>query len=246
MVCIEYRANFLINAIFNIVWTAVQIVFISLIFYNISSINGWSKYEIILLFGIDELIFPLFIALAYSSLTRVEEHVLKGTMDYVLTKPINERFYLSLRHIDLFQISPIIFGITIILYAKNKLGISVSFMQIILLIILIFLGVCILYSMYLICVSFAFKFSKSSFLRDIMLSFIGCMIYPLDIYKGIFRIFITVIIPVGIIVDFPARMLVKVLTWDSFGYIVLIALVFGTISNIVWRWGVRNYTSASS
>lgn len=246
MVFVEYRANFLINTLFNIVWTIVQITFISFLFYSTSSIKGWSMYEVMLLFGIDELIFPLFTSLALSSLNRVEEYVLQGTMDYILIKPINAQFYVSLRHINFFQISPMIFGISIVIYCVEKLHISISITKLFLLILLIFIGVWILYSVYLICVTFTFKFVKASFLRNIVLSFVGCMVYPLDIYSGIFRIIITVVIPVGIIVDFPTRMLVKGLSYNNLLYALLIASLFSLISSIAWKRGIRNYRSASS
>ncbi len=246
MVVAEYRANFLIRIIFHTTWTVVQILFITIIFFNVSSINGWSKYEMLLFLGVDQLIFALFVCLATSSLVKVEQHVLTGTMDYVLTKPINAKFYLSLRHIDLFQVPTIIFALAIMVYAQTKLDLHISISQVFLFLLLVVIGVLLLYSMLLICASFSFKYIKTTYLRNMLYTMIGCMIYPLDIYHGLFKYLVTVIIPVGIIIDFPSRLLAKALTFDKLLYALMVTLVFYLISDLLWKWGLRNYTSASS
>ena len=138
------------------------------------------------------------------------------------------------------------FGIFIIIFCSSKINLNLSIMKLMLVILLIIIGVWIMYSIYLICVSLTFKYLKVSFLKNIVLSFVGCMIYPLDIYKGFFKLIITVIIPVGIIVDFPTRVLAKQLSWNNLIYELLIAKAFGFISSIMWKRGISKYTSASS
>ncbi|WP_158220029.1 ABC transporter permease [Tissierella sp. P1] len=242
----EYRSNFVIRGIFSTIWTLVQIIFISLIFYNTKSLKGWSKYEMMLLFGVDQIIFAFFIAFSYSSLSRVDDLIVKGTMDYVLIKPVNEKFYLSLNKIDMFQITPVIFGLAISIYSIIKLNITINIYQYIIVITLIIIGVIILHSIYLICVSLSFRYLKTNFVRSIILSFIGCMIYPLDIYNGLFKIIIIIFIPVGIIVDFPVRILVKDLPLGKLLYLFFIALIFSFISSQIWKKSIKSYISASS
>jgi len=246
MTFIEYRANFLLDICTNLAWPVLQLFFISIIFYNTPAVNGWSKYEMIMLYGISQVIFPLFRAFALSSLHRMEEYILKGTMDYILLKPVNEKFYMTLHNVYIFQAFPLIYGVGVMVYAMSRLHIALSVGQIVLFILLIGIGVRILYLMYMICITCTFKFVKSNFLTDIILSFNSCMQYPVDIYNGIFKYVITLIIPVGIIVDFPARVLVKAFTWDKLLYAAILAVVLTFARDLVWKWGVSEYTSASS
>ena len=49
---LEYKADFLIGFFTNIPLQIVEFLFIWVIFQNISSLNGWSFYEMSLIYGI--------------------------------------------------------------------------------------------------------------------------------------------------------------------------------------------------
>lgn len=244
--CLIYKNNFLLNLFFNCIWTIVQIVFINIIFLGTSQIENWGKSELLLFFGIDEIIFPLFIMFSYSSWVKLEQMVNDGTIDYILIQPINEKIYLSIHNVDFFQIPTIIFGISLTIYSLIKLQINISIVKVFFLIIFIFGGVFILNSVFSICVSLIFKYRRLSFLKDIILSFISAMSYPLDIYKGFFRFFIATILPIGILVHFPIIMLLETLTIYNIIYYLLIAILFFVLQNIVWKKMLSYYTSSSS
>jgi ABC-2 type transport system permease protein len=242
----EYRANFLLKILVYTSWTTVQLLFLSIIFLKIKEINGWSKYEIFLLLGIDQIIYSIFFGVVLTSLNKLENHVLTGSMDYIMLKPLNSQFIISFRHIDIFQIFPGIYGIGIFLYAKSKLNLYIPPYKLLLCIYLMIVGIIILYSLYIISVSFTFKYIKSNSLNNIIITFNECMAYPIDIYKGIFKFIITVIIPVGIVVDTPARMLVKHITLENILLSTCIGIVFFLLGIISWKNGIKHYTSASS
>lgn len=242
----QYRFNFLLSTIVNIIWTIIQVTFVNIIFANIPSLNGWSKYEMLLILGIDEIIFPLFLVFSFTSLSRIEGSVIDGTMDYALLKPINTQFYLSFRFINLVEISPVFVGIYLIYYSLQKMSIMPSLLTLLQFGLLLVIGYWILYCLMLIVTSISFKYKRSFHLVNLLLNFTQCMIYPLDIYSGFFKWFVVLIVPIGILVDFPARLLTKGLHISWISYSFLLAFVLGVIAHFMLRWGIRNYTSASS
>ncbi|BFH69726.1 MAG: ABC-2 family transporter protein [Paenibacillus dendritiformis] len=243
----QYRFNFVLSTVVNLLWIIVQITFVSIIFARVPAINGWGKYEMLLLIGIDEIIFPFFMAFGFTSLKRVEASVVDGTMDYSLLKPINLQFYLTFKHINLMELSPAIFGIVLTVYAYNQLQLQFpSFDVILLLLFLVLIGYWILISLMIIITSVAFKYKRISQLQSTLLVFAQTMIYPIDIYSGYYKLIITTLIPVGIIVDFPARLLTKGLEISWVSYSLFIASIFGVLAYFALKWGIKNYTSASS
>lgn len=244
--CLIYKNNFILNLFFNSIWTVVQIVFINIIFLGTSQIGEWEKNELLLFFGIDEIIFPLFIMFSYSSWVKLEQMVNDGTIDYVLLQPMNEKIYLSIYNVDFFQVPTIIFGVFLTFYSLINLEVSISMPKMIFLFMFTVSGVWILNSVFTICVSLIFKYRRLNFLKDIILSFISAMSYPLDIYKGLFKVFITTILPIGILVHFPVKMLLEKLTLYDVIYYLIIAILFFILQKIIWKKMLSHYTSSSS
>lgn len=244
--CIVYRKNFLLNIFFNIIWTIVQIIFINIIFLNTHDINSWGKYDLLLFFGVDEIIFPLFVMLSFSSFVNLEQMINLGTIDYVLIQPVNEKLYISLHNADFFQLPSVLFGICLIIYSLSENKINFSVYKLIIFTFFIVGGVWILNSLFVICVSLLFKYRKLSFIKDILLSFISAMSYPLNIYHGLFKIIIITVLPIGIIVDFPSELLLKEVQVYKYIYYIFIVLIFWVIQKIVWKKMMKFYTSSSS
>jgi ABC-2 type transport system permease protein len=69
---------------------------------------------------------------------------------------------------------------------------------------------------------------------------------PIDIYKEPFKAFLTYIIPVGVMITLPAKVIMGLVSPIG----VLLALVFGIfvmfISLKFWKYATTKYTSASS
>jgi ABC-2 type transport system permease protein len=79
-------------------------------------------------------------------------------------------------------------------------------------------------------------------------NFLNIARYPDVIYPRIFRFIFGWIIPVVIIANIPARLLIKPLgqpAWLMFHLIVASTIVFW-LSRVFWRFALRHYSSASS
>jgi ABC-2 type transport system permease protein len=70
--------------------------------------------------------------------------------------------------------------------------------------------------------------------------------FPVDIYKQPLRNIITFIIPIGIMITFPAKALMGLLSPQWIVLSFTIAAVLLMISLTFWRYALRQYTSASS
>lgn len=70
--------------------------------------------------------------------------------------------------------------------------------------------------------------------------------FPTDIYHGFVRFLVTFVIPVVLIITFPAKGLLGLLSWQSITVAIAVSLILAYFSLKFWYWSLKRYTSASS
>ena len=227
-----------LGALINI---TVTVVFFQAIYMQTSTLGGWEIHEVYLLLGT----FFLINNIAWSSYVRGFNHLPKfvenGNLDVLLTKPVNLRTYLGYRYIDIIFGNPqLIAALGLIYY-----GISQSSMPINI-------------PMYLILLLFAIviHFSVTSMFYTINFFYIlpqSTLLYgqvfklgrnPITVYKGFFKIFLSIIIPIGFIFSVPAKTMFGNLSLSELLGSIALVVIFYTISRLFWKYGLNNYQSA--
>jgi len=92
----QYRLNFILVFVMDIVWYAVNIGFFEVIYMNTDNIAGYTRYEVFFfmttIFVIDALDMMLF----SSSLWVMNDLIRKGDFDLLLTKRLHARHFYRL------------------------------------------------------------------------------------------------------------------------------------------------------
>src|SRR2546426_3892162 len=96
-----FKANFLLWIVVELLWFALQIAFIAVIYQHTDHIGDWSKWQVVLLIGAAHFIQQIFQAFFLTNVTQISEYIRTGKLDFMLLLPINSRFIVSLRHVDL-------------------------------------------------------------------------------------------------------------------------------------------------
>ena len=71
------------------------------IYRHTDHIGTWTKWQVVLLIGASHFIQQLFTALFLINCTKLSENVRTGELDFLLLLPVNTRFLVSLRQVDL-------------------------------------------------------------------------------------------------------------------------------------------------
>src|SRR5438045_3696164 len=125
-----FKANFLLWIVVELLWFGLQLTFMAVIYQHTDHIADWSKYEVILLIGASHFIQQLFQAIFLTNCTELSEQVRTGKLDFILLLPVNTRFILSLRKVDLGGFVNGASAAGVVIYALNKLGIVPSFLDV--------------------------------------------------------------------------------------------------------------------
>ena len=96
-----FKTNFLLWIFVELLWFAMQLCFINVIYLHTDRIGTWSKWQVVMLVATSHLIQQVFTALFLSNLTQLSEYIRTGKLDFMLLLPVNTRFLISFRLVDL-------------------------------------------------------------------------------------------------------------------------------------------------
>src|SRR5438552_8066816 len=245
---LSFKANFLLWMIVEILWFCGQIVFFSIIFGNVDRIGDWTKWEVVLLVGTHQIIAQLFQAFFFVNVANIPELVRTGKLDSLLVLPLDSQFAVSTKQFALDSIVNAALGGVVVCVSLSQLGVMPNPTSILLYLTALGFGVAVHYSIMLALAAVSFWIVRAQGLVYGYFSFLDLARYPDVIFPRIFRMIFGWIIPVVIIANIHARLLIK-----SFGqlfplmlHLVIASTIIFWLSRVFWRFALRHYSSASS
>jgi ABC-2 type transport system permease protein len=242
---LEYRADFVINIGTALISLGAGWIVLDVMFTHAESFGGWSFLEALALFGI-YLVFEEFIyGVLTLNLSRLPQFIQNGDLDFILLKPVNSQFQVSLRRLPLMSLPTALFGIGVMIYATLGLG-TLTPANILLTLLLFLNGVVIIYSMWVLLLTTAFWFVKVENVTGIFNAFFAAGRFPVSAFPSWVRFILTFIVPIAFITTVPASAAVGRLTWTMGLASFVIAALLLCLSHLFWRVALASYTSASS
>jgi len=254
-----FRANFVIDTLASISWMAMNLGFYALIFEYTPSIGadtGWGKYEFFLFLATGLLVNSIVQTLFMTNADEFSELIRTGSLDFALLKPIDTQFLVSLQRIEWSSLGNLVFGLVLLGYALAKVEYVPGLVQVVLYPIYVACGVAILYALMIAMAASSVWLGRNQTLYDFWFYITNFSRYPREIYRGRFgdplRWFFTFIIPVLVVINVPARLLVRSLhpqtpeDWLLPLFTLLAAAASLWASRWVFNRSLVSYRSASS
>jgi ABC-2 type transport system permease protein len=243
---LQFKANFIVRFFTELMWLVMQFIYIQVMYGQTGQIAGWNKWEMIVLMGTNYVIAQLFESLFYDNCVRLTDQIRQGDLDFNLVKPVNTQFLVSLRYTDYASIVNSSVGLGVILFALGKMGIGVSLGGALLFAALVANGVIIYYSILFILSVWTFWIGRSNNLMELYWQFGQFSRYPGEIYPWILRKLLMTLIPMLVVSNFPAEVLIHKLGSDLVYYGFALGALFLGLTILVWNRGLKRYRSASS
>ena len=175
---------------------------------------------------------------------RFRQLVVSGNLDLVLVKPISPLFRSLLGGADLFDMFMIIpFAIAIIFYASS---LHPTIEEIVSYVVLLISGFGIAMAFHIFVLSLGILTTEIDHAIMIYRDITSTGRVPIDIYQEPLRGFLTFIIPVGLMMTFPAKALMGMTPWIWIIIAIGISILFLGLSIKFWNYALTQYTSASS
>lgn len=248
---LAFRANFLVKIVVEVLWLSILLLFYQTLFDKTPLIATWNRAEYLFFVGCHYALGGVVETFFMTNCTSFPDHIRSGDLDFMLLKPIDEQFLVSTRWVDWSTAPNILLGVGVMGFALHDLAWQFDPLRVLAFAVLFVCGVAMAYSFLLLLTSTSVWFVRNQSLMELWWLFTTLMRYPREIYQGRwgfpFGLFFTFVIPVILVVNVPARIMVKPLEeWWLLGAMVVAAVALLWVSRRYFRYALRSYRSASS
>lgn len=243
---LEYRSEFVGNLMSSLFGMGVAILTIQVFFYQTDQLGGWVYADVLVLLGIFNTLQGLIEFALRPNMPRLLQHIRKGTLDYILTKPVDSMFFVSFRHMVFWRLIDVVLGIALTIYGLGQKNYIPSITDVLMFAVSISASMALIYALWMMLMTTAFWVIRMDDLSFVFSSFFETTRFPIGMYRGWVRIVLTYVLPAALITSTPALALLG--QWNGVTTLVSIGIawIFLWLSRRFWHYALRSYTSASS
>jgi len=243
----SFKGNFILWIVVELLWFGLQLCFISVLYSQTDSIGTWTKWQMVLLVGASSFIQQAYQAFFLVNMTNLSELVRTGKMDFLLALPVNTRFIVSLRQVDLGAFVNAAFALCVMIYAAARLDLHPTFGQLVGFGALCVVGILLHYSLMFMLAAISFWTVRAQGVVWGYYNLFNIARLPDDAFRGVFKAVFTFALPMLLVSNVPTRALAGTLSSPKMWLLLIgVAVVWTLISEWFWRLSLRRYTSASS
>src|ERR1700743_424634 len=240
---VSFKGNFILWIIVELLWFGLQLSFITVVYSQTNTVGTWTKWQMVMLVGASNFIQQIYQAFFLTNCTNLSELIRTGKMDFLLALPVNTRFIVSTRQVDLGSFVNAAFGLCVLIFAAHKAEVHPTFVQICGFAVLCVVGIMIHYSLMFILAAISFWTVRAQGIVWGYYNLFNIARLPDEAFQGVFKAIFTFAIPMLLVSNVPARVLADKL--DSGGSVFLLlamAAACFTVSEFGWRASLRRYT----
>lgn len=228
----------------KILRTVFFLFFIVLLFSRTDIMSGYNLFQILLFYMTFNFI-DSFTQMLFREVYRFRQYIISGNFDMMLVKPINVLFRSLFGWTDILDfvtLGPLILIIGFLLYKIP----GISFWSVLAYLLLITNSMIIAAAFHIFVLGLAVLTTEIDHAIMIYRDVVSMGKIPVDIYSQPVRSLITFVIPVGIMMTFPVKALLGLLTFPFIVFSVSMSLSLFAVSIYFWNYTLKKYTSASS
>jgi ABC-2 type transport system permease protein len=239
----EYPADFWVMAVSGTLWQVQLFAFLSILFANVTSIDGWNYHEMLVLAGFLATGWSA-TALFWDGIWEVGKMIVQGDMDYRITRPAPVIVQVGSNHVGMQVFGEATLGIAMVAIGWSGAGLGLAQIPV-----AIFLLACaIVIQAAILTLGNAVNFWMQG--RTPVIAFMLTEIqnegmrFPLTIFPAAVRLFLTFGLPFAFASFVPAQILTGRLdAWWLLGP-PLAAIATAALAAWVFKLGLRAYDSA--
>lgn len=242
---LEYRADLVAKTLMSAFWLAWAALGVSVYFRFTGDVAGWSYGEVLVVVGLFFGINGIRQAFLEPNLERLTEGVRRGTLDHLLTRPVDSQVLVSLRHVDMHNLVDPLLGLVLVVVGVTMTGQGVTVGALLSFTLLILAAVVLLYALVLGLMCLAVVLLGGDELSSLSFSAVELSRFPVDAYRQPLQTLL-VVVPIALLTTVPARALLGRL--DPWWLLGSPAVAVGCLvaASVCWRRVLRRYTGASA
>jgi ABC-2 type transport system permease protein len=242
----SFKSNFLLWIFVEFLWFGLQLSFIGVIYLHTDHIASWSKWQVVMLVGASHFIQQIFQAFFLTNCVQLSDLIRTGRLDFMMLLPMNTRFLVSLRQVDLGGFVNAGSALGVIAYAARQLHFVPDAAQLAGFLMLCAAGILIHYSLMFLLASVAFWTVRAQGIVWGYYSLFNIARAPDAAFQGFFRAFFTFAIPMLLVANVPVKLLLRLASPGEMLWLLGMVVICFVASELFWRFSMRHYASASA
>mgnify|MGYP001182517670 FL=1 len=243
---LEYQVNMLIDLLAMVGSLAGSIFVLSVFFGQGRDLGGWSWEAALVVQGIYTFLDGVSSTWLRPNLGAIVTHVREGTLDFVLLKPIDSQFWVSLRIMAPAGLPEMGLGLVLIVWAASRAGASFSLGTVLVAVLMLCVGGVILYALWFVIAATSIWFVKTWNATEVLRAVLASGRFPVSAYPPTLRLVFTLVLPVAFLTTVPAEVILGRAAMPMLALGMFLAVIFFVGSRAFWLFALRYYTSASS
>jgi ABC-2 type transport system permease protein len=241
-----YRGDFLLQGAMAVVWIALVLLPIEILYDGRDQVAQWTHPEALILMAYFIGLRGVLECVVSPSLTDLVERIRSGSFDYVLLKPVDAQVMISASRYEPWKVFDLVGAVGLLVYAFWLRGSPPEPQHAALGILMFVSGTIAMYSLWIVCAAASFWVVRLDNLIYLLGSIFDIGRWPVQIFPGLWRVVFTYIIPVAVMTTYPAMAMLGKLDTNTALAAIGGSLGLLVLSRLVWVAAIRNYTSASS
>jgi ABC-2 type transport system permease protein len=247
---LSLRGNFLVKVSVEVIWLGILLVFYRTVFARTTLVAGWPEAQYLFFVGCFFALSGFIETLFLENCTEFAELVRTGDLDFLLVKPIDEQFLITMRRVDWSTAPNILMGAGLMIVSLARMGWAFDPLKVLLFLITFVCGAVIAYSFMLVLTAISVWMVRNQSLMEMWWLFSSLARYPKEIFVGRWAepmgFFFTFVLPILLVVNIPARAMVRVLDTSLLAFTLLATVLCFWASRRFFQHALRSYRSASS
>lgn len=243
---VSFRLDFVTRVVMDTCFYAANFGIFKVLFIHSDKLGRWNEGQVMVFMGVYFVIDAINMIFMSTGMWNFPKIVNKGELDYYLLRPVSTLFFISFREINLASGLNLLMALGILGWAIFQRSGPLSGQMIGLLFLGIFFGSFFLW-IFQVLVSIpvfwthSIEGSRGLFYNALILSE-----RPDSVYSGWTRKVLITIVPYSLIASFPARLFLDPNWIDPLIHLLVVGTVFSVAVRVLWRMGLKAYSSASS
>ncbi len=243
---LAYRADTLVNILLNIMWLGWELLGLSIIFNNTTTLGGWGIGELIALLGVFRLINTMMASIIWPNTEKFNQSIRDGSLDYTLLQPAPSMFLVTFSRITIWRMWDLLLSIVLIVAGVRMAGDVATPLNILTFLLLTVSGAIVLYSLWIVLIAFTFWFTKFDNNVTILQALLDAGRYPVSVYPAWVQIIVTYLVPIAVATTVPLQALRGDLSLGRVLIFLAVSVVAAWAASLVWKAGIQRYSGASS
>ena len=242
----EFRVDFFFRVVMDIIFYLIQFIFFKILYLHTPILGGWSLDQMSIFIAAFIFVDAFHMTVFANNTWWFPIAINRGDLDYYLTRPVSTFFFLGFKEFAANSLINLVMATGLLVYTLLTYSDNLGWFNTISFILLLINGAFLYFMTFLIFLMTVFWSQSPRGFSDIFYAAEKVFQRPDGIFSGYFRRFFLYILPFSAMASLPVRFLFEENQFFVFMQIFAASSFIYLLVYILWKKGLKDYSSASS